>query len=56
MIPVLEKPEVVAQKEKLLRDLGSAHVVSCCSFFPQYTLSAAESVSPEVLDCSSKVV
>ena len=27
MIPVVEKPEVVAQKEKLLKDLGNAYVV-----------------------------
>ena len=27
MIPVVEKPEVVAQKEKLLKDLGTAYVV-----------------------------
>ena len=33
MIPVVEKPEVVAQKEKLLKALGPAYVVLLpCAF------------------------
>ena len=46
MIPVVEKPEVVGQKEKLLKDLGTAYVVLLHFPFFMFSMSAARSVIP----------
>ena len=55
MIPVVEKPEVVAQKEKLLKDLGTAYVVLLHLPFFMFSMSAARSVIPRVRRRFSKV-
>ena len=55
MIPVVEKPEVVAQKEKLLKDLGTAYVVLLHLAFLMFSMSAARSVIPTVRRRFSKV-
>ena len=55
MIPVVEKPEVVAQKEKLLKDLGTAYVVLLHLPFFMFSMSAARSVIPRVRRSFSKV-
>ena len=46
MIPIVEKLEVVAQKEKLLKDLGTAYVVLLHLHFLMFSMSAARSVIP----------
>ena len=55
MIPVVEKPEVVAQKEKLLKDLGTAYVVLLHLPFLMFSMSAARSVIPRARPSFSKV-
>ena len=54
MTPVVEKPEVVAQKEKLLKDLGTAYVVLLHLPFFMFSMSAARSVIPRVRRSFSK--
>ena len=55
MIPVVEKPEVVAQKEKFLKDLGIAYFVLLHLPFLMFSMSAARSVIPRVRRRFSKV-
>ena len=55
MIPVVEIPEVVAQKEKLLKDLGTAYVVLLHLPFLMFSMSAARSVIPRARPNFSKV-
>ena len=54
MTPVDEKPEVVAQKEKLLKDLGTTYVVLLHLPFFMFSMSAARSVIPRVRRSYSK--
>ena len=54
MTPVVEKPEVVAQKEKLLQDLGTAYVVLFHLPFFMFSMNAARSVIPRVRRSFSK--
>ena len=54
MTPVVEQPEVVAQKEKLLKDLGTAYVVLLHLPFFMFSMSAARSVIPRVRRSFSK--
>ena len=55
MIPVVEKPEVVAQKEKLLKDLGTAYVVLLNLPFLMFSMRAVRSAIPRVRRSFSKV-
>ena len=55
MIPVVEKPEVVAQKEKLLKDLGIAYVVLLHLPFLMFSMSTARRVIPRARRSFSKV-
>ena len=55
MIPVAEKPEVVAQKEKLLKGLRTAYVVLLHLPFLMFSMSATRSVIPRARQSFSKV-
>ena len=54
MIPLVENLEVVSQKEKLLKDLGTAYVVLLHLPFFMFSMSAARSVIPRVRRSFSK--
>ena len=54
-LKLVEKPEVVSQKDKILKDLDTAHVVLLNLPFLMFSMRAARSAIPRVRRSFSKV-